>query len=356
MKDVPYFGPTDWPAVLREIRQRAGDYERDFRWPSLDLQALAACGALRWAVSRDHGGDDLPALDLHLKYEELARASLATALILTQRDSAVGLIDGATNGPNRSVMLNRFAKATYWVTVGIAQLTTSRQGGPPALRAEEVDGGYRLNGVIPWCTGAQITPFIVAGAVLPDGKQILFILEQHAQGVTIEDAMDLVALRSTLTNSLKLKDVNLADPWVLTGPVDKALAKRKKHLELGQAFLGTGLSAAALDLITDHRSDAARDAGKRFTDQLTALRDEMLALSQAGREPQAAEAAPRIRGAVNDLAIRVTHAAVALYKGTALLSTHPAQRLAREAMFLLVWSCPNPVIDCTVDVLARGKT
>ena len=30
-----------------------------------------------------------------------------------------------------------------------------------------------------------------------------------------------------------------------------------------------------------------------------------------------------------------------------------AQRLAREAMFLLVWSCPNAVIDCTVDLLTK---
>jgi alkylation response protein AidB-like acyl-CoA dehydrogenase len=60
-----------------------------------------------------------------------------------------------------------------------------------------------------------------------------------------------------------------------------------------------------------------------------------------------------LRGECNNLALRVTHAAVALYKGNALLTTHPAQRLAREAMFLLVWSCPDPVIDCTVELLAE---
>ena len=27
-----------------------------------------------------------------------------------------------------------------------------------------------------------------------------------------------------------------------------------------------------------------------------------------------------------------------------------------EAMFLLVWSCPNPVIDCTVEMLAGLST
>jgi len=55
-----------------------------------------------------------------------------------------------------------------------------------------------------------------------------------------------------------------------------------------------------------------------------------------------------------ELALRITQSAVAIYKGTALLADHPAQRLAREAMFLLVWSCPNPVIDCTVGLLVEG--
>lgn len=353
-KPFPYMGPTDWPSILKYIHHRAAEWEEEFRWPEADLQALMAAGALRWAVPKDFGGTDLPALELHLKYEEIARASLATALVLTQRDSAVGLIDGAESAKKRSVMLKRAAENSHWFTVGIAQLTTSRQGVIPALRAERVADGYRLNGTIPWCTGAQVTPFIVAGAVLPDGQQVLFLMEQHLGGVTIERPMDLVALRATLTGSLTLKNVILKDDWVLRGPVEKALAKRKKSLEMGQAFLGTGLTAAALDLIGEHRSDAAREAGDRLGEQLKTIRDELIALSQPGNEKAAAEAAPRVRGYVNDLAIRATHAAVALYKGTALLKDHPAQRLAREAMFLLVWSCPNPVIDCTVDLLSKG--
>jgi alkylation response protein AidB-like acyl-CoA dehydrogenase len=72
--------------------------------------------------------------------------------------------------------------------------------------------------------------------------------------------------------------------------------------------------------------------------------------------PGATANTAELRGRINDLAVRATHAAVALYKGTALLLDHPAQRLAREAMFLLVWSCPNPVIDCTVDLLAGDRS
>ncbi len=113
MNKLPYFGPTDWGEVVAAIGQRATAWERDFTWPGMDLDALTATGAMRWAVPQEFGGTDLPALELHLKYEELARASLATALILTQRDSAVGLIDGSPGAERRSVMLGRCAKNSH---------------------------------------------------------------------------------------------------------------------------------------------------------------------------------------------------------------------------------------------------
>jgi alkylation response protein AidB-like acyl-CoA dehydrogenase len=239
------------------------------------------------------------------------------------------------------------------MTVGVAQLTTSRQGGAPALRASYREGAWFLNGTIPWSTGPGMSPFIVAAAVAPEG-QILFALEQHASGVKIEDYMDLVALRATLTTSLTLKNVTLDEKWIIRGPVENVLANRPSSLPLGQTFLGLGLCHAALDLIEEHDSKAAREALARLKSQFDTIRSEILALSSPGREPEATAAAPAIRGRLNDLTIRTAHAAVTLYKGSALLTSHPAQRLAREAMFMLVWSCPNPVIDSTVELLSKG--
>ncbi len=165
--------------------------------------------------------------------------------------------------------------------------------------------------------------------------------------------MRMVALTQTLTSSLHLQDVVVEDPWVLRPPSANALAGRRNGLTLGQTFVATGLCRAALDLIAEH------DVGRRPVGPRPVRRP---VGGRAGRGPRPVPARPRGRrrgrqrppaGACNDLALRVTHAAVALYKGTALLADHPAQRLAREAMFLLVWSCPNPVIDCTVDLLTR---
>ena len=98
------------------------------------------------------------------------------------------------------------------------------------------------------------------------------------------------------------------------------------------------------DRIRSGRDRWPRDSASGFRQ----LRGEVLEICRSARET---DAGPRLRAACNDLALRITQSLVALQKGSALLMDHPAQRLAREALFFLVWSCPDPVIDCTIGLL-----
>ena len=50
-----------------------------------------------------------------------------------------------------------------------------------------------------------------------------------------------------------------------------------------------------------------------------------------------------IRQRANSLVLRASQAALAAAKGTGYVVGHPAGRWCREAMFFLVWSCPQPV-------------
>ena len=340
--------------ALRIVRDRADERDQTGEWPAAELAALAEAGAMRWSIPAELGGRDLSALELNLGYEAIAAASLAVALVVSQRDSAALLVAGGENAELRD-QLGRLAENQFFATIGIAQLTTSRQGTVPALLATPTDHGFTLTGVIPWSTGAAHAHWIVAGAALASGEQILFILHPDQPGVTVEPPAPLVSLRSTWTTQITCRDVHIPAIQMLRGPSAGVLRGGKRGLVLGQTFLAMGLCQGALDLIDAHRSASAEKAFARLEEQFLSLRHEILALSQPGKEPDATAANPRLRGAINDLALRITHTAVTLYKGTALLSTHPAQRLAREAMFLLVWSCPNPVIDCTVDLLSEGR-
>jgi len=338
--------------ILPGIRSRAMGIDQSGDWPAEDLRVLGTIGAYRWVVPIEEGGEDLSAIELHFRYEALASASLTTALVLTQRDSAAALIDGAVDWPLRSQYLAKLANGECFTTVGIAQLTTSRQMGLPALKATPIDGGYLLNGLIPWSTGAGKAAFIVSGATLADGQQILFALSTDLPGVLVQPPLQLVALRGSWTTQVLCDQVKLDESLVLRGPSERVLGERGKTLPLSQAFLGMGLCRSAIELMKEHDSELGRGAVMNLEPQLQQLRERILEACRPGGEPEAEQVA-QLRSACNDLAIRATHAAVALYKGTALLLDHPAQRLAREAMFLLVWSCPNPVIDCTVQMLSR---
>ena len=73
-------------------------------------------------------------------------------------------------------------------------------------------------------------------------------------------------------------------------------------------------------------------------------------IGQAGRgRPATIES---IRQRANSLALRSTQALLAACKGAGFVKGHPGERLVREAMFFLVWSCPQPVLTATLRELA----
>jgi len=331
--------------ILPAIRVRASSLDRSGDWPADDLRDLAAIGAWRWFVPAMFGGEGVDPLELHLRYEAIASASLATALIVSQRDSAVGLIEGSENREMCEELLPALARGDFFSTIGIAQLTTSRQGG---LRAADDGDHFRLDGVIPWCTGAAKAKFIVAGAVTEDGQQILFVLPTDLPGVTVAPPMELVSLRSSWTARVELHSVRLAKRQILRGPAARALSGKSKGIPLGQTFLAFGLCRGALELMMEDRTERAKSLAGRFNERLSNLRGEVIEICRHGQET---DAGPKLRAACNDLTLRITQSLVTLRKGSALLLDDPAQRFAREALFFLVWSCPDPVIDCTIDLL-----
>ena len=54
----------------------------------------------------------------------------------------------------------------------------------------------------------------------------------------------------------------------------------------------------------------------------------------------------------NSLVLRATQMSLAAAKGAGYASRHPVGRWCREALFFLVWSCPQPVVEENLRELA----
>lgn len=63
--------------------------------------------------------------------------------------------------------------------------------------------------------------------------------------------------------------------------------------------------------------------------------------------------AETLRERANSLVLRLTQGLLAVSKGAGYVADHPAALLASEALFFLVWSCPQPVMLAGLRTLAQ---
>src|SRR5215470_5638627 len=152
--------------LIRRLAANAARDDASIEWPADSMAILAAAGADRWVIPREFGGDGWTAEQILAGYEAVGRGSMSAILILTQRDAACDLIMTSPNEELKQTWLPLLSRGEAFTTVGIAQVTTSHQSGPPAMTAfPDADGGYRLRGFMPWATGADHADFIVTAAV-----------------------------------------------------------------------------------------------------------------------------------------------------------------------------------------------
>lgn len=309
-------------------------------WPPA-LDALRAAGVLAWPVAAEYGGAGRDAVDLLRGAEAVAARCLTTAFVLSQRDAAIRQL---AKGPAhlRGRYLPGLARGELFLTVGLSQLTTSRLHLGPALRATPTTAGYRLDGDVPWVTGADRAAAVVVGATLRDAMQLLLVLPTDRPGVAVEPPLPLAALVGSRTSIVRCVGVEVEQSLVLAGPAERVLGSggggglETSNLALGLATAATGF----LEQEAVTRPDLLPVAG-HFRTTGDAVRTRLHALATT---PDPA-ATPAVRVDATRLALRATQAALLAAKGAGFVVPHPVQRWARQAHFFLVWSCPRPVAD-----------
>lgn len=335
--------------LCQELAARADELDSSGQWPAEQLALCGEYGVYRWFMPQAWGGAAWSDADLIRGYLRLSQACLTTTFVITQRTGACRRILASENGGIQARLLPDLVAGRVFATVGISHLTTSRRHlFKPVLAAEPSDAGFRLNGFSPWVTGGVHAQTIVTGATLDDGRQILVALPTNTPGVEVAPPAQLVGLAASHTGEVRCRDVHVSADALLAGPVENVMSTgsgaRTGGLET--STLAVGLASAAIGHLEQHarqRPDLneATASLRREHDQ---LRDDLLNLS-AGMQVCTAE---DIRTRANSLVLRATQAALMAAKGTGYVTGHPAGRWCREALFFLVWSCPQPVLTANL--------
>ncbi len=341
--------------LCRRLADAAPSLEEDLDWPEDQLRWCGEAGVFAWFHRAADGGLGWGEPDLCRGYMALSQACLTTAFVITQRVGACRRIAGAADTRLKERLLPNLIRGDGFATVGISHLTTSRQHlAKPILIAEPTSGGFRLNGTSPWITGGPRADWLVIGAALEDGRQVLVVVPTSAAGVSTPPHAHLAGLTASQTGPVHFQDVDVPQADVIAGPAEDVMQQGKGATTGGlqTSALALGLAAAAIDYLeqeTGRRPNLSVPA-MHLRDQWEAEREALLAVAGgAGNVGTRVE----LRQRANSLVLRATQAALGAAKGAGYVWGHPTNRWCREALFFLVWSCPQAVSDANLCELAQ---
>ena len=207
--------------------------------------------------------------------------------------------------------------------------------GPPRLTARPVDGGWLLDGEAPWVSGWGVVDLLVTVARGPEDTAVTLLMDARVQQGLAAARQRLAAANASATVQLSFDGVFVPDGRLVDQrPYDPVAAQSEGLRGNGSLALGVGRRCCALI------------GASPLDDELDACRAELDAADTAGM--------PAARAHASEFAARAAHYLAVRRGSRSALAGDDAERLAREAGFLLVFGSRPAIKDALLGRFAGG--
>lgn len=328
--------------------------------PCDNLRTLADAGLVGITTPREWGGSACSGAFQREFTEILTAACGTTWFILTQHLGSCGTIAGSKNTILRDKYLRDMAAGRHYVGVGFGHLRRKE----PMIIATPVGGGYRLTGTAPWVTGYPYLSGIIFGASLetdPDRHVYLYASAEESDALRSTPPLPLCAMNATATTEVTLHDLFLPGENVLKWSSREEMAKGDFYGIAGATAPPLGCALGALETLrgmAEKRGTglpALLDAVAAFDREIAACRTNARRIADGAKDTATyKEEALNARAWAIELAVRVSHAAIAGAGGEGNSRLHPAQRRFREAMFYTLTAQTGDILSATVGRLTHA--
>ncbi|MFD9389943.1 acyl-CoA dehydrogenase family protein [Streptomyces sp. NPDC060000] len=294
--------------------------------PPGHLAEIRRSGLLGLNAPLEYGGAAAPGAVVRETAEILAGACCSTWFVQAQHHTPVLTLAG-NEGPVRERLLGRLATGELLSGVAYAHLRAYPR---IPVRVARERTGWRFEGTVPWYTGWGLNDVLLLAGVTDTDEALFAFAEAREQpGLRASAPMRLAALTAAGTVSLELDGLWLPDEAVaLRTPYDRwSAADRLRTVNANPAVFG--LTEAALALLDE-------DTAPPLRARLTEIRARAYALADSAAPHEHLAERLALRTQAYEVLQAATTAAVVTGGGRSMLLTNRAQRLAREALFLMV--------------------
>ncbi len=341
------------------IEPGAEAVDNGVRDPLDNLRALADAGLIGVTTPREWGGQACSGAFQREFTEMLTGACGTTWFILTQHLGSCATIAASANISLRERFLRDMAAGRHYVGVGFGHLRRKE----PMMIARRGEGGYHLSGTAPWVTGYPYLSGVIFGASLDtDLARHVYLYAPVAPSDAFRSSppLPLCAMNATATTEVVLRDLFIPEAdFVKWGSCEE--------MERGDYYGIAGATAPPLGCAVGALRTLEAIAAKRgtglpvlsvaveaFRREIASCRETARAVADGPKDtPRYKQEALNARAWAIELAVRVSHAAVAGAGGAGNSREHPAQRRFREAMFYTLTAQTGDILTATVERLTR---
>jgi alkylation response protein AidB-like acyl-CoA dehydrogenase len=332
------------------LAELAEDIDRRGIYPKSVLQRLGELGALSAHIA----SDDKPA-DYGLAIRamtEVSRVCGATGFMVWCHEVCGTYMEQSGN-PELSG--ERLALHNSGLTLGATGMSNPMKtfAGIETLllHARKVDGGWLINGTLPWVS--NLGPDHYFGAVADvEGSaeegapksEVMFIVHCNAPGVELRNCPSFSAMEGTNTWAVRLTDYFVGQKDLIADPVRPFIGRIRAAFILLQTGMGLGVTQGAIDSMwkverqLGHVNEFLEDRPDALQAELDDLTARIMALAQTpfGQDKAFLIDVLDARAHASELALRAAQSALLHQGARGYLMTSDVQRRVRESHFVAI--------------------
>ncbi len=309
-------------------------------YPADFMRKLGSLGAFGSHVDL-HGVDLNPAIDA---MSEVSLVCGSTGFMTWCQDALVWYIANSDNAALKNKLLARVADGAVLGGTGLSNPMKSFFGIEKLkLKGKRVEGGYVVNGALPWVS--NLGPEHVFGTIFetPDGEKVMFIGDCADPAIELLPCDPFLAMDGTGTFGLQFRNAFIPDEMVLAHAAMPFVKKIRAGFVLLQAGMGIGIIRDCIDIMQRTKTSLGHvnkyltaQQPEDFSSALTELENEVQLLASTPFETSDAywRRVVEARLQIGDLTMATAHAAMLHTGARGYMKSHRAQRRMREAYFV----------------------
>ena len=330
------------------LAELADDIDRRGVYPKSILQRLGEAGAYRAHLGIDAAPDYAAGIQA---IAEVSRVCGATGFMVWCHDVCGVYMEQSGNPALGGAALRAHAAGSTLGATGMSNPMKTFAGIETfLLEARRVDGGYVVNGALPWVSNLRPDHYFGAVArvegepVDAAPREVMFIVDGDAPGVELRDCPSFSAMEGTSTYGVRLTDHFVRASRLVADPVRPFIGRIRAAFILLQCGMGLGVAQGAIDSMWQverqlgHVNEYLEDRPDALQAELDDLGERTLALA---RTPFCTENEFLIdvldaRAHASELALRAAQSALLHHGARGYLMSSPVQRRVRESHFVAI--------------------